>query len=142
MRGTKVHGHGLYWLNPRRALRPIRRTALILLAKMGRGRGTYRTTRFQVARGETVHPRCDKRWEQVRTALVCRCENIFARKQELERRCGRNLAQTIGARLPDGLLVVDARSRIMLMNQRLKNYSSARPSRGRSFAEGRPARHA
>lgn len=46
-------------------------------------------------------------------------ENIFARQQELERQiAGRESGtQTILGAMQDGLLVVDARSRIMLMNQ-------------------------
>ena len=46
-------------------------------------------------------------------------ENIFARQQELERQiAGRESGtQTIVGAMQDGLLVVDARSRIMLMNQ-------------------------
>jgi two-component system, OmpR family, phosphate regulon sensor histidine kinase PhoR len=46
-------------------------------------------------------------------------ENVFARQQELERQiAGRESGtQTILGAMQDGLLVVDARSRIMLMNQ-------------------------
>jgi two-component system phosphate regulon sensor histidine kinase PhoR len=46
-------------------------------------------------------------------------ENIFARQQELERQiAGRESGtQTILGAMQDGLLVVDARSRVMLMNQ-------------------------
>src|SRR6266536_4731505 len=52
-------------------------------------------------------------------------ETIFARHQELERQItGRESdTQTILAAMEDGVLVVDARSRIMLMNHRLANLS-------------------
>jgi two-component system phosphate regulon sensor histidine kinase PhoR len=50
-------------------------------------------------------------------------ENIFARQQELERQiAGRESGtQTILGAMQDGLLVVDARGRIMLMNQPFEN---------------------
>jgi two-component system phosphate regulon sensor histidine kinase PhoR len=57
-------------------------------------------------------------------------ENIFARQQELERQiAGRESGtQTILGAMQDGLLVVDARSRIMLMNQPFEKLFELRDS--------------
>src|SRR5256886_4705974 len=70
-------------------------------------------------------------------------ENIFARQQELERQiAGRESGtQTILGAMQDGLLVVDARSRIMLMNQPFEKLFELRePSVGIPLIEA--VRHA
>jgi two-component system, OmpR family, phosphate regulon sensor histidine kinase PhoR len=70
-------------------------------------------------------------------------ENIFARQQELERQiAGRESGtQTILGAMQDGLLVVDARSRIMLMNQPFEKLFELRdPAAGVPLTEA--VRHA
>ena len=93
-------------------------TALILWQKLAAPWSQIEQLVSQVARGEPPSTfLINGGASQHRIGLAL--ENIFARQQELEHQiAGRESGtQTILGAMQDGLLVVDARSRIMLMNR-------------------------